>query len=373
MTAVSTLDPKQGGRRFIRKHLLDMTPYQPILPFEVLSKKLGIEPKNIVKLDANENPYGPPPEVKQALMDMEFPHIYPDPMCTNLRQALANLHEFPEQQILVGCGADELIDLLMRCVLEPGDYIIDCPPTFTMYTFDAQVNAANVISIPRNDDFSLDMPGIKKAVTQFNPKMIFVTSPNNPDGSIIGDNELCQLLQLPLLVVLDEAYVEFADIGSKMAWINKFDNLVVLRTFSKSAGLAGLRVGYGFFPQSISEYLWRAKQPYNVSVASQTAAYVALQCKDYLESTKQKLLKERQRLFLMLQQFDFLQPYPSQSNFILCKVSGGYQAKQVKMDLEKYGVMVRHYDTQLLDGYIRISVGKPEHTDTLINALQAIR
>eukprot|EP01024_Parvocaulis_polyphysoides_P011389 TRINITY_DN13994_c0_g1_i10.p1 TRINITY_DN13994_c0_g1~~TRINITY_DN13994_c0_g1_i10.p1 ORF type:complete len:353 (-),score=43.25 TRINITY_DN13994_c0_g1_i10:221-1279(-) len=350
-----------------------MEAYQPILPFEVLSQKMGKNPKDIVKLDANENLYGPPPQVKQALMDMQFPHIYPDPMCTELRQALSDLHDFPVDQILVGCGADELIDLVMRCVLDAGDYIVDCPPTFTMYAFDADVNAAKVASVPRNQDFSINISGIKQAVEQYNPKMLFLTSPNNPDGSILADDELRQMLELPVLVVLDEAYIEFADIPSRLSWINHYDNLIVLRTFSKSAGLAGLRIGYGFFPASICQYLWRAKQPYNVSVASQTAACVALTCEDYMEETRLKLVEERQRMFGLLKQLPFLQPYPSHSNFILCKVQGDLSAKQVKDGLAQQGVMVRYYDKELLRGYVRISVGKPDHTDALMQALQNLK
>jgi histidinol-phosphate aminotransferase len=145
----------------------------------------------------------------------------------------------------VGCGADELIDLLIRCVLEPGDAIIDCPPTFGMYAFDSDVNAGRVITIPRlPETFALDVPAIIAAVHRENPKILFLTSPNNPDGSLIAEEELLELLKLPVLVVLDEAYIEFSDRETKMPWVTEVPNLIIFRTFSKSAGLAGLRVGY---------------------------------------------------------------------------------------------------------------------------------
>lgn len=338
----------------------------------MLSARLGRKPEDIIKLDANENPYGPPPEVATALGNLKFPYVYPDPESRHLRASLAEDSGLEPEYILVGCGADELIDLIMRCVLEPGDKIIDCPPTFTMYEFDASVNAALVIKVPRLPDFSLDIAQIVKMVEQEKPKCIFLTSPNNPDGSVINDEDLLKILDLPVLVVLDEAYVEFSSLKSRMTWVKKHDNLIVLRTFSKRAGLAGLRVGYGAFPLSIIEYLWRAKQPYNVSVAAEVSACAALQNPTYLESVKNLLLQERERLYNLLKGVPFLKPFPSHANFIICEVTSGKDAKKIKEDLAKMGVMIRHYDKKELKGYIRISVGKPEHTDALMEGLKAL-
>ncbi|XP_009366637.2 histidinol-phosphate aminotransferase, chloroplastic [Pyrus x bretschneideri] len=360
------------GDSFIRPHLRNLSPYQPILPFEVLSTRLGRKPEDIIKLDANENPYGPPPEVFEALGALKFPYIYPDPESRRLRAALAKDSGLESDYILVGCGADELIDLIMRCVLDPGDKIVDCPPTFTMYEFDAAVNAASVIKVPRKSDFSLDVEVISDVVLQEKPKCIFLTSPNNPDGSIISDEILLKILELPILVVLDEAYIEFSGLESRMRWVKKHENLIVLRTFSKRAGLAGLRVGYGAFPLSIIEYLWRAKQPYNVSVTAEVSACAALQNPTYLETVKEALLRERERLFNLLKELPFLSPYPSYSNFILCEVTLGMDPKKLKEDLAKMGVMIRHYNNKELKGYVRISVGKPEHTDILIDCLRRL-
>ncbi|PIA47229.1 hypothetical protein AQUCO_01400130v1 [Aquilegia coerulea] len=359
------------GDSFIRPHLRELSPYQPILPFEVLSTRLGRKPEDIIKLDANENPYGPPPEVLEALGAMRFPYVYPDPESRRLRAALAEDSGIESDYILVGCGADELIDLIMRCVLEPGDKIVDCPPTFTMYAFDAAVNGALVIKVPRKEDFSLNVEHIAEVIQQEKPKCIFLTSPNNPDGSIINDEDLLKILDLPILVVLDEAYIEFSGMESKMTWVKKHENLIVLRTFSKRAGLAGLRVGYGAFPLSIIEYLWRAKQPYNVSVAAEISACAALQNPTYLEKVKDALVQERERLYMLLKEVPFLNPYPSYSNFILCEVTSGMDAKKLKDDLAHMGVMIRHYNNKELKGYVRVSVGKPEHTDALMKCLKA--
>ncbi|XP_021900783.1 histidinol-phosphate aminotransferase, chloroplastic-like [Carica papaya] len=360
------------GDSFIRPHLRELAPYQPILPFEVLSAQLGRKPEDIIKLDANENPYGPPPEVFEPLGSLKFPYIYPDPESRQLRAALTEDSWLESDYILACCGCDELIHLIMRCVLEPGDKIIDCPPTFSMYAFDAAVNGAHVVKVRRKSDFNLDVELIAEVVEKEKPKCIFLTSPNNPDGSIINDEVLLKILEMPILVVLDEAYIEFSGTESRMKWVKKYDNLIVLRTFSKRAGLAGLRVGYGAFPLSIIKYLWRAKQPYNVSVAAEVAALAALQNPTYLKEVKDALVQERNRLFKLLKEVPFLVPYPSYSNFILCEVTSGIDAKKLKDDLAKKGVMVRHYNSKELKGYIRISAGKPEHTDILMECLRCL-
>ncbi|ONK61518.1 uncharacterized protein A4U43_C08F30760 [Asparagus officinalis] len=389
--------PKQvTGDSFIRLHLRKLSPYQPILPFEVLSTRLGRKPEDIIKLDANENPYGPPPrlgrkpediikldanenpygpppEVVEALGTIRFPYVYPDPETRRLRAALAEDSGLESDYILAGCGADELIDLIMRCVLDPGDKIVDCPPTFTMYEFDAAVNGALVIKVPRLPDFSLDVSGIAEVVKEEMPKCIFLTSPNNPDGSIIDDEDLLKILSMPILVVLDEAYIEFSGLKSRMDWVKKHENLIVLRTFSKRAGLAGLRVGYGAFPLSIIQYLWRAKQPYNVSVTAEISACAALSNPNYLEKVKNSLVQERERLFSLLKKVPYLKPFPSYSNFILCEVTSGKDAKRLKEELAQMGVMIRHYNNKELKGYVRVSVGKPEHTDALMQCLKLLQ
>ncbi|PKA51532.1 Histidinol-phosphate aminotransferase, chloroplastic [Apostasia shenzhenica] len=363
---------KVSGDSFIRLHLKKLSPYQPILPFEVLSARLGRKPEDIIKLDANENPYGPPPEVVEALGTLKFPYIYPDPESRRLRAALAKDSVLEIDYILAGCGADELIDLIMRCVLDPGDKIVDCPPTFTMYEFDAAVNGAVIIKVPRLANFSLNVPDIIDVVKQEKPKCVFLTSPNNPDGSVINDEDLLKILDLPILVVLDEAYIEFSGLRSRMDWVKKHENLIVLRTFSKRAGLAGLRVGYGAFPLSIIKYLWRAKQPYNVSVAAEISACAALKNPDYLEKVKNSLVLERERLFDLLKKVPYLKPFPSYSNFILCEVTSDKDAKKLKEDLANMGVMIRHYNNKELSGYVRVSVGMSKHTDILMKCLKLL-
>ncbi len=397
--------------RLFRPELATMQPYVPIHPFEVVSQRLGRAPEQIVKLDANENPYGPSSRAVAAMAGYPWLHIYPDPQSTELRAALAEYTGIPAERILPGHGADELIDLLGRLLLSPGDAVIDCPPTFGMYAFCAAVNGACLINVPRRSDFSIDVDAIERiagpepasgyddfgwldAVTVDcgegsrygadaystgerysypRPKLLFLCSPNNPDGGLLAAADLERLLRLPLLVVVDEAYSEFSRPGaSYIDWVAEHPNLVVLRTFSKWAGLGGLRVGYGVFPPAIIEQLWKIKQPYNVNVAGTRAAIASLADRDYLLGNVARLVAERERLYAELARFDFLQPVPgSQSNFILCRVTGR-DARQLKLHLEQQGVLVRHFAKPGVDNCIRVSVGRPVDSAALLGALDAI-
>ncbi len=387
----------------IRPHIAGMAPYTPIVPLEVLSQQLSRPTEQIVKLDANENPYGPAPAVRAALAEYPFMHIYPDPEQRELRAALAGYTGVPAANILPGHGADELIDLICRVFLGPDDAIINCPPTFGMYEFDTGLAGAHVISVPRRADFSVDADRIiasahqrtaheraansKCANTQHatrntqiknqkskneKRKLLFLTSPNNPDGSLLAPDDLRRLLDLPMMVVLDEAYIEFAGLEHSLAsWVTKRDNLIVLRTFSKWAGIAGLRLGYGIFPAWLMPILWKAKQPYNVNVAATVAGLASLAHRDEIRMTVEALVAERERLVRELAAFPFLQPCPSRANFVLCRVIGR-EAQGLKEALAAQGILVRHYAKPGLENCIRISAGRPEQTDALLAALAEV-
>ena len=159
-------------------------PYAPIEPFEVLSERLGLPNSSIIKLDANENPYGASPKVQRALAELSFPHIYPDPESRELRKSLAAFSGISAEYIIPGSGADELIDLLLRVILEPGETVINLPPTFGMYAFDTLLNSGRIIDVPRRSDFSIDVQAVEKSFEEYRAKILFITSPNNPDGSV---------------------------------------------------------------------------------------------------------------------------------------------------------------------------------------------
>ncbi|MEI2611473.1 MAG: aminotransferase class I/II-fold pyridoxal phosphate-dependent enzyme [Candidatus Promineifilaceae bacterium] len=470
-------------QQLLRPDIVAMEPYTPIVPFEVLSARLGRPVAEIIKLDANENPYGPSPKALAALAEGKFFHIYPDPESNQLREALVGLTGVPKEYLLAGAGADELIDLVARAIINPGDGLINCPPSFGMYPFTAHVNSARLISVPRRADFSLDVEGIIAAASHSpTPKLIYLCSPNNPDGSTISDTDLRRILALPLLVVLDEAYIEFSEQltvnseqwtvnseqwtvnseqwtvnseqspgsihhspftithspftihhsplpslqspvsqslslpvsqslslpvsqslslpvsqspslpvsqspslpvsqspslpvslspASRITWVREHDNLVVLRTFSKLAGLAGLRVGYGAFPLWLIEQLWKIKQPYNVNVAATVAALASLEDIEWLREKRDLLVKERERLAAALRTIPYLIPTPSQANFILCQVVGK-DALALKLALERAGILVRYFAKPGLENCIRVSVARPQDTDRLIEALGMI-
>jgi len=356
----------------VRADIATMEPYTPIFPFEVLAERLGRAPEDVVKLDANENPYGPPTAVLRALANLQYAHIYPDPESRLLRSALSAATGVPAQHLLAGAGADELIDLTMRLFVEPGDAILNCPPTFGMYPFDASIAQARVVSVPRQADFALDLDGIERAVAEHRPKLIFIASPNNPDGNWLPDAALERLLALPAVLVLDEAYVEFA-VGreSRLEQAAQRDNLIVLRTFSKWAGLAGIRVGYGAFPAGLMPHLWKIKQPYNVSVAATTAALAALEDPAYLPRHAARMAAERERLMALLGEVPYLRPYPSEANFVLCRVVER-DAHALKLALEEQGILIRYFDKPGLRDHIRISVGRPDQTDAIISVLRRL-
>ncbi len=356
----------------IRADIAAMEAYTPTSSLEIFAEKLGFPVGKLIKLDANENPYGPSPKARAALASMAYTHIYPDPEASKLRPLLADYVGVSADHILVGAGADELIELILQLFIEPGDVIINTPPTFSMYAFDAPLAFARVVNVERRADFSLDVDAIAAAVQETGAKLLFVCSPNNPDGSLIPAETLDRLLDLPLVVVLDEAYIEFSETASAAARVPGTSNLIVLRTFSKWAGLAGLRVGYGIFPRAIIQHLWKIKQPYNLNAAADAAARASLEDLPYLRANVQRLIKERARLETQLAKFSFLKPYPSRSNFVLCQVEEMSAADVRQRLAQEYGIVIRYYNKSRLRDSVRISAGKPEQTDALLAALRKI-
>jgi histidinol-phosphate aminotransferase len=361
--------PKQGPEELIRSHLIGMKPYAYVAPLEAATVESGVSPDRIIKIDGNENPYGCSPRVKEALSQYSYYHIYPDSEQHELRQALQSYVGAPAESIIPGSGSDELIDFVMRLFIDPGDRVLNCVPTFGMYQFSTDAWGGKIVTIPRDSNFAVDVAEVRKAADQ-GAKVLFIASPNNPSGNVTSEEDVLQILDLPLVVVLDEAYYEFSQ-KTLVPLVRRHENLIVLRTFSKWAGLAGLRVGYGVFPDRIAQHLLRIKPPYNVNAAAQVAALESLKDLDYLRSTVKSIVAERQRLFDRLAGFQKLKPWPSEANFILCSVVN-HDAQSIFRDLKRRGILIRYFNTPLLQNFIRISVGKPEHTDALVAALNDI-
>jgi histidinol-phosphate aminotransferase len=336
---------------------------------DVIARKLGIPESEIIKLDANENPYGCSPKVKKALADYPYFHIYPDSAQTDIREYISKYVGLSSEYIVAGNGSDELIDLLLRLFVAPGDEVITTVPTFDMYRFNTQVCCGKPVEVLRRKDFTVDVSAIRAAITP-KTRLIFITNPNNPTGTIIPEEDILDLAATGLPLVIDEAYYEFCG-QTVVNLVPKYPNLIVLRTFSKWAGLAGLRIGYGIFPRGIAEILMKIKPPYSVNLAASVAAIESLKDRAYLLGTVAKMKDERTRLFEKLKGVDYLKTVPSQANFILCEVTRG-KAFDIQDELEKRGILIRYYNSILLKNYIRISVGKSEHTDRIIQALKEI-
>ena len=355
-------------RILVRSEIEALTPYIPVESPEALSERLGMPLDMIVKLDSNENPYGASISVQEALGTFDRYHQYPDAQAAALRDRLAVYAGVKPSTILVGNGSDELIDLTLLAILDPGDEVIVPEPTFGVYRARTELFRGKPVIVPRTDTFELDMPAMLGAVNS-RTKAIFLTSPNNPTGNLTSKSDIVRLLDTGALVILDEAYYEFCG-QTAMPLSQEFDNLVVLRTFSKWAGLAGLRIGYGIFPERIGNELWKVKPPFNVSAAALAAAEASLDDIEYLHLAINRIRNEARRLSRMLAGIEYLETYPTVANFILCKVSGA-DAHDIHQRLADRGIMIRSYGGRLRD-YLRISVGRPEDTNRLMTALQNI-
>ncbi|MDE2820881.1 MAG: histidinol-phosphate transaminase [Chloroflexota bacterium] len=355
----------------IRRDIESMSAYTPTTSLDVFAERLGMDVRDLIKLDANENPFGPSPRVREALANLRHINVYPDPESSRLRELLAayiGVSGISKERILCGAGADELIEIILQLFIEPGDVVINTPPTFAMYGFDAPLYHGRVVDVYRRADFSLDADEIESAVRRHDAKLVFLCSPNNPSGDMIDAGDIDRLLELPTTIVVDEAYIEFAERESLVARAGDAPNLIVLRTMSKWAGLAGLRVGYGVFPSELMPQLWKIKQPYNVNLAADIAARASLQDVDFLMARVETLVKERARMESAFAELPMLSPYPSQSNFVLNRVIG-MSAQDFRDRLARAGIIVRHYNKPRLEDHIRISAGTPEQVDRLLQVL----
>ncbi|MBK15622.1 MAG: histidinol-phosphate transaminase [Chloroflexi bacterium] len=353
----------------VRDNLKNILTYEPVEPISLISRKFGIPENQIIKLNGNENPYGPSPKVLPALTSSEI-SIYPDPLQRNLRDALEKYLNIDSDFLIGAAGSDELIDLLFKLYIYPDDSVIDCDPTFGMYSFCARVAGANVEKIPRKSNFDLDLDAITYAITK-KTKIIFISSPNNPTGNICTLDEIKTLLNLNLLVVVDEAYYEFN--GFSVAnLVNDYENLVVLRTFSKWAGLAGLRIGYGIMPKNIISHLLDIKSPYNVSTTAESACIASLKDSKFLFENVQKIIKGKEFLFNQLSSISGIKPYPSGANFILFDLPNSSKAAEVYDKLRSKGILIRKFNNSRLEKSLRVSVGTDPDNTSFINALMDI-
>lgn len=352
----------------IANHLKNMANYKPIEPIEVLAEKFNIDPSLIIKLDGNENPFGPSEKVQAALASSNNLNIYPDPLQRRLRKAISSYSGADMSQVVAVSGCDELIDLILRLFLSPGDHVIDCKPTFGMYEFSTQVCGGTLVSVERNSDFSIDVSGIKNALTP-ETKIVFLCSPNNPTGNITPEDDIIQILDTGIIVVVDETYHEFCGATSAHL-LSKYKNLIIMRSFSKWAGLAGFRIGYGMMSEALAEKILSIKLPYNITVPSEIAVAETLQDTDLLLQRVRALVAERENLRNLLSEIDGIKVWPSKGNFLLCQFERS--ATSVHSGLMQLGIFVRSFSGNRLKNCLRISAGMPQDTPRVASAIKKL-
>jgi histidinol-phosphate aminotransferase len=317
--------------------------------------------------DANENAFGSvlAEADARALRLGEKLNRYPDPLQRDLRSALAAYVGARAEQVFAGSGSDEAIDCLLKAFVEPGEAVVVCTPTYGMYAIAATLHGAKVREAPLDGAFDLDVNAVLRQGR--NAKLVFCCSPNNPTGNLLSRDRVFALCEeLKGLVVLDEAYLEFAKEPSLASEIERRSNLVVLRTLSKAWGLAAARVGYAVAAADVVSYLLKVKMPYNMNKLSEGAAMAALARTERLAELKERILAERDRLAGRLGRLG-ARVYPSEANFLLTRVPGAAEAAKA---LAERGLIVRTWSREpRLENCIRITVGRPEENDKLLEAL----
>jgi histidinol-phosphate aminotransferase len=346
-------------RDFIRSDLEGLPDYTPA---HVL------DPRRVIKLDANENPFGPSPRVLRALADTRTWQYYFGQ--DEVRAALATYAGVDPSNVVLTNGGDEAIDLVLRAVLEPGEIVVDAPPSFEMYRIFTQANRGCVLDVPRRDDFSLDVDAVIEASATRRAKVIALASPNNPDGNLLSRGDLLRLLALPALVMLDEAYFEFAG-DTAVDLLAAYPNLVIVRTFSKWAGLASLRVGYVLAAPTFVHALQKLRAPYNLNWAGLIAARESLNDTAYLLANVRTLVEERERMRVALAYLGWLEPLPSFTNYLTLRVRG-HDPVQVRQALAQRGILIRAFRSTRLHDYVRISIGTPAMNETVLRALREL-
>ncbi len=355
----------------LRPAVEHLIPYTPGESLQTFSQRTSIPVEKVVKLNANESPYGPVPAALQALREHDQYNQYPDTQAFLLKEALSRYTGLDVRHIVPGHGSMEVIRLLWSLFLSVGDEVICCSPTFSLYTSVASEYGACIRNVPRQPDHEIDLAAILGALTPAT-RMIILCSPNNPTGNLLAEEDLIALLKTGRLIMVDEAYVEFSQRPTGYAHlVPYYHNLTLIRTFSKWAGLAGLRIGYGLFPQWIMKQVQLAHYPFAVNVAGHLAAIATLTHLDEARERVQRLIEERKRLFSLLANQCYLEPLVSEGNFILARLTDErINLHQLQQAMEADGILLRYFPRLGNHDYVRITVGLPEHMDRIRAVLE---
>ncbi|MDC8004381.1 histidinol-phosphate transaminase [Aureisphaera galaxeae] len=351
---MSQVDNKRTVQQLARPNVLAMKPYSSARDeFKEFDKEM-------VFLDANENPNNT--QVNR----------YPDPQQRSLKELLASQKGVKTEEILLGNGSDEVLDLIFRVFCEPGkDSVIIVPPTYGMYKVLAETNDIACLEVPLTRDFQLDVSEILAAQTA-ETKLLFICSPNNPSGNTMQGEAVRELIEkFDGIVVIDEAYIDFTEGSSWTKRINSYDNLIVTQTLSKAYGMAGIRLGSCYAFSEIIALLNKIKPPYNINTLTQIYAYERIVDNERFTEEVQTIISERERLKNALKEVAIVkQVFPSDANFLLIRVDDAQQRYTQLIDI---GMVVRNRSTQLhCENTLRITVGTPEENNLIINALKQL-
>jgi len=359
--------------KLAKPSLKNIRPYVPGRPVEEVFRQYGL--RSIIKLASNENPLGPSPRAVAAIrQNLKEIHRYPEASAYYLKQELANIFKVKAEELIVTSGSSEAISLCLQAFVNPGDEVIFPRPSFLIYPILCHMIGATPVEIPLNADFSYDVEKIVAGITR-KTKVLILCNPNNPTGTIVTRSQLNFIwknIPRDVVVISDEAYAEYVEeknYGSALPWFRKHPVLVV-RTFSKIYGLAGLRIGYGIGPQEMISLMEKIRPPFNTTGLAQEAARAALKDKAYVRQSLKNNASGKRYLYkeLSLLKIPFT---PTQANFILCNLSK--PAGSLVQELERKGIIVRHMPAPgLNENYLRITIGTREQNEKLISQLKQI-
>lgn len=356
---------------YANPQLKDLVAYEPGKPIEDVARELGLAPEDIIKLASNENPLGPSPKAQEAMQKViAEAHIYPDGGGWKLRTAIAEKFGLERSNVILGSGSNEVIEFIGHAFLQPGDNVITAKHAFLVYKLMAKVFGAETIEVP-DPGYVHDLDAMAAAITP-QTKEIFIANPNNPTGTLVSQEQIDRFMaKVPphVVVVFDEAYYEFLDNPpDTLKFVREGRNVIVLRTFSKIQGLAGLRIGYGLGPPELIEVLQRTRQPFNTNAVAQAAALAGLLDQEHQDKTKR--ITDEGRDYLQGQFTEMgLEYVPSYANFVLVKVGDGNAVFKAMM---QKGVIVRAMAAYKLPEWIRISIGTLEQCQRCIQVLKEV-
>jgi len=354
----------------VKPWIAALAPYQPGKPIAELERELGIS--GAVKLASNENPLGPSPRAIEAVQRaLAGVHRYPDGASFALRSKLVERLAVAPEQLVFGCGADELLELVAKAFLGPGDEAVFAWPSFAMYPIVTRGMGATPVPVPLDADLVHDLDAMAAAITE-RTRVVMVCNPNNPTGTSVGAaafDRFAARLPDDVVLLIDEAYVDFArreDFPDALAWVARRPGTVTIRTFSKIAGLAGLRVGYAVADRELAGYLERARHPFNVNVLAEVAAVAALGDREHRERS---VRQNSEGLAYLRRELAALgiETWPSEANFVLARPGPGTYEK-----LLREGVIVRPLIGFGMPDHVRITVGLPEENERLVKALRRL-